>query len=150
MPNDRATDADAMNAVTLGVNVVRDRLSEKLNIAIAESASDALRLVRLLDAELLVTAARLPDAEPLQMIRRLRIARPWQKWVLATDYLSKAAEIEARSLGVTAIFGARPDVESLLTIASAIRTARLMQGPVQRTAPRATRNEPATRVLSSK
>lgn len=121
-------DVEAMNAVTVGVNLPRATPDPRLKISSAESASDALRLVRLLDAELLVTAATLPDGDPLQMIRKLRRARPWQKWVLASDELSAAEEIEARTLGVSAIVGAQPDVASLLSIASTVRRARLQCG----------------------
>lgn len=104
----------------------------RLRICSAESAAAALRLVRSLDADLLVTGMHLPDASPWQMVRRLRLARPWQKWALAAGALSDAQEIEARSLGVIAILGETPTVESLLMLASTIRNARIERNAQRR------------------
>lgn len=135
---------DSCSAVTVGIETPPLPDDARLRICSVKSAAEALRMVRKLDADLLVTGMQLPDASPWQMIRRLRIARPWQKWALTADALTTAQEIEARSLGVVAILGETPTVESLLMLASTIRDARVKRNTQRRTPP-----EPATRRLSN-
>ncbi len=140
---------ESCSAVTVGVETPAMRDDARLRLCSAESGAAALRLVRCLDADLLVTGMHLLDASPWQMIRWLRIARPWQKWALAADELTDAQEIEARSLGVVAILGATPTFESLLMLASKIRNARLEQSTQKWTAPQsATRRRSNERAMS--
>jgi hypothetical protein len=116
--------ADRLTAVTVGVTVSGMSAGAPLRIVSALDASSALRLVRNNNADLLVTGMRIGNEAPWSMIRRLRIARPWQHWALAADELSDADEIEARSLRVSAILGSAPDISALLALAESITGAR--------------------------
>jgi CheY-like chemotaxis protein len=85
----------------------------------ADSGKKALELLRMLRFDLLVTGDRLPDMPVGQLIRRVRVAWPWQKWAMVGSVLTAQDEIAARSLGAMAVFDAPPDWDAIGSLASA-------------------------------
>jgi hypothetical protein len=85
----------------------------------ADSGKKALELLRMLRFDLLVTGDHLPDMPVGQLIRRVRVAWPWQKWAMVGSELTAQDEIAARSLGAMAVFDAPPDWDAISSLASA-------------------------------
>jgi CheY-like chemotaxis protein len=83
----------------------------------AESGTKALELLRILRFDLLVTGDSLPDMAMSQLIRRVRVAWPWQKWAMVGSMLTSQDEIVARSLGAMAVFDAPADWDALASLA---------------------------------
>jgi hypothetical protein len=84
----------------------------------ADSGKKALELLRMLRFDLLVTGNRLPDMPISQLIRRVRVAWPWQKWAMVGSMISAHDEIAARTLGALAVFDAPPDWDALVSLAA--------------------------------
>jgi DNA-binding response OmpR family regulator len=83
----------------------------------ADSGKKALELLRMLRFDLLVTGDRLPDMPVTHLIRRVRIAWPWQKWAMVGAALTTEDEIAARTLGAMAVFDAPPDWDAISSLA---------------------------------
>lgn len=85
-------------------------------IMCAESGVHAIGMLRVSRFDLIATESRLPDICPLEMIRTIRTSRPSQKWVLIGSDISADEEVDARMLGVAAIFDQMPAVEDLIAL----------------------------------
>jgi len=114
-----------------GMNVSRDAAPEPIaestgaSFFHADSGKKALELLRMLRFDLLVTGDRLPDMPVTHLIRRVRIAWPWQKWAMVGAALTTEDEIAARTLGAMAVFDAPPDWDVLSALAATAAASRV-------------------------
>ncbi len=86
-------------------------------------AGDALELMKSHEFALVVVAAHPPDMPAWMLVRSIRTAWPWQKWIAAGIVHSQQDEVEARSLGVLRILDQLPGVAELGSVISRVRTS---------------------------
>ena len=98
----------------------------------ANSAAEALAILRLSRVDLLLSSLDVPDMSPWQLIRRVRASACAPRWALVASALSTADEIQARSLGAIAVLEQTPSGDALDALLARVRPA------AKRTAPKAT------------
>lgn len=79
----------------------------------AVDAEEAWRLVSSKPVDLLITDKNLPGMNGLELVRRVKLARPETAAVVITGYGSKEAAIEALELGVEAFIEKPFDIDAL-------------------------------------
>src|SRR5688572_17005400 len=82
--------------------------SETVDVRVAGTARETLAIMRLANVDLLLAGTRIPDMSIWAMIRRVRASRPGQRWAMVGADVTVTDEIQARSLGVVAMFDATP------------------------------------------
>jgi DNA-binding response OmpR family regulator len=93
----------------------------------ADSAQEALSILRLSHVDLLLTGLALPDMSPWQFLRRVRASADAPRWALIAAELSPADEIVARSLGAVAVLEQVPDTYDLLALLARVRRTSAAQ-----------------------
>lgn len=96
-------------------------VAEGLSLRSTATAAGAAAEMRAHRFDLLVVSTELPDLPVWTLLRRVRAARPSQKWALASDVIVDREEIEARSLGALAILPGRPTAAQLAALAASLR-----------------------------
>lgn len=79
----------------------------------ANSARQAIDLLRMLRFDLLITGKDLPDMPVFSFVSKVKSAWPWQKWALVSSDLTATEEVIVRTLGVTRIFDQKVEDEAL-------------------------------------
>jgi len=98
--------------------------SREIDVRVAGSAKETIAMMRLFDFDLLLAGNLIPDMSVWSMIRRIRSVHSDQRWALVSDNLSPADEIQARGLGVLAIFDTTPDCIRLCQLAGSLLNRR--------------------------
>ncbi len=92
----------------------------------AQSGREALKVMRMKQIDLLLAGLHLSDMSVWELIGKVRMLWPWQKWVLIADDLTEQDECVARRLGATGIFGTRlREMPEFFRLACRIRAGAL-------------------------
>ena len=98
------------------------------SISFTKTGRSAIGFLAITNVDLVVIDSSLPDMSPWDLVGKLRLAWPWQKWALVGVELTASDEARARELGVTGVFDGRPTRAMLGEFAKSLR---------RRTSPRA-------------
>ena len=90
----------------------------------AGDAREVLLRLRAAHVDLLLTGPTVGATPFDSLMRRVRAVRPAQKWALVAPDVGPESEIEARSLGVLAIFDGPPSAAQLREIFRQLRPLR--------------------------
>lgn len=93
---------------------------ELISVGHAETAHRALELMQLLHYDLVVVSAAVSDMTVWNLVQRMRVLAPWQKWLLVGPSISTEAEIAARALGAIAVIDEPGDWRELTQMAQAV------------------------------
>ena len=93
--------------------------SSDIRMRIAGTGREVLAMSRVLNFDLLMTGAAIPDMSVWSLIQRIRRQSNNQKWVLVAPELTPEDQIKAWSLGVLAIFDQPPESADLEQVLSA-------------------------------
>lgn len=105
-------------------------------ISFAKTGQSAIGFLAITSVDLVVIDSRLPDMSPWDLVAKLRLAWPWQKWALVGMELTDADEARARELGVTGVFDGHPTEAMLGELANSLRRRT---SPMQELIPTPTR-----------
>ena len=105
----------------------------QVDLMTADTGGRAIELLRMLKFDLVVIGQQLADMPVWNLVQRMRMAMPGQKWAFVGREIPPREEVMARSLGVVGVFDADADWSELLHVATRIhqRTGALIR---QRTA----------------
>lgn len=96
----------------------------------ANSAAQALSILRLARVDLLLSGLDVPDMSPWQFIRRVRALASAPRWALvASSALSSGDEIQARSLGAIAVLEQMPHAAALDALLHRVRRTSKRPAP---------------------
>lgn len=109
--------------------------SEQVEMHRVDSARAAIELLRMVDFDLLLVGSDVTDGSPMDCVKRIRAARPRQRWALVGTEITDEDEIAARTMGATCVLDAPPSDE---------RLAEILGAPRRRTASVARRGAAAT------
>jgi hypothetical protein len=88
---------------------------------LAADARGVLLALRATPIDLLLTGESLGGEPFTSLVQRVRLVRPGQKWALVAPEIDEAREIDARALGVLAIFQGPPSAAQLCEILARLR-----------------------------
>lgn len=86
-----------------------------------ELGREALEILRLVKIDLVVTTLYVPDMSIWDLIGKIKMAWPWQRWALVCDEFTTQEEIRARTLGVSRMFYTTPDITELYSLTGSVK-----------------------------
>jgi hypothetical protein len=92
----------------------------QVDLMTAETGGRAIELLRMLKFDLVVIGQQLADMPVWNLVQRMRMTMPGQKWAFVGREIGSREEIMARSLGVVGVFDADADWSELLHVATRI------------------------------
>ena len=92
----------------------------QVDLMTAETGGRAIELLRMLKFDLVVIGQKLADMPVWNLVQRMRMAMPNQKWAFVGRGIGTREEVMARSLGVVGVFDADADWSELLHVAAQI------------------------------
>ena len=92
----------------------------QVDLMTADTGGRAIELLRMLKFDLVVISQTLGDMQVWNLVRRMRMAMPNQKWAFVGREIGARDEVMARSLGVVGVFDAEADWSQLLHVAAEI------------------------------
>jgi hypothetical protein len=92
----------------------------QVDLMTADTGGRAIELLRMLKFDLVVVGERLADMPVWNLVQRIRMTMPGQKWALVARNLGPREEVMARSLGVVGVFDADQDWSELMHVADRI------------------------------
>jgi DNA-binding NarL/FixJ family response regulator len=114
---------ESMSLLAVGMRTLPEE-TRGIDLRSAETAREVIAMMRLVDFDLLLAGPAIPDMNVWSMIRRIRSVHSDQKWVLVNENLTPTDEIQARTLGVLAIFDTTPDCLRLCELAGRLMDRR--------------------------
>lgn len=126
-------EVDTPNVLAVGARLanlarakaVRDVSAEQTSLAEVGTAREALSLLRVVPFDLVAVGDDMSDATVLQFARRLRQAKPWQKWLVVSDAAMESdEEVMLRTLGAIAILDGPDAWQEVVNVARRLRRAR--------------------------
>jgi len=92
----------------------------QVDLITADTGGRAIELLRMLKFDLVVIGQQLADMPVWNLVQRMRLAMPGQKWAFVGKEIAPREEVMARSLGVVGVFDAEADWSELLHVATQI------------------------------
>ncbi len=98
----------------------------QVDLVTADTGGRAIELFRMLKFDLVIVNQQLADMPVWNLVQRMRLVMPGQKWAFVGREIGPREEVMARSLGVIGVFDAEADWSELLHVATQIhqRSAR--------------------------
>src|SRR3954469_1489694 len=96
----------------------------QVDLVTADTGGRAIELLRMLKFDLVVIGQQLADMPVWNLVQRIRISMPGQKWAFVGKEIGPREEVMARSMGVVGVFDAEADWSSLLDVATQIHQRR--------------------------
>lgn len=106
-----------------------------LRVQLASDSPSLLAALRASRIDLILLGVDLPDMPWPALMRRVRAARPQQKWALVAPSIEPSQEIQARALGALALLECVPDYSTILNIVQRGRPHGRVPPPAPITAP---------------
>jgi DNA-binding response OmpR family regulator len=114
------TQTEQASILVIGTDVAPEHKELAGEVMTADTGRRAIELLRMLKFDLVVISHPLPDMPAWNLIQRVRMTMPWQKWALVGREISQRDELTARSLGVVGVFDQDSDWPEILHVAAAI------------------------------
>jgi len=92
----------------------------QVDLMTADTGGRAIELLRMLKFDLVVIGQQLADMPVWNLVQRIRLAMPGQKWAFVGKEIGPREEVLARSLGVVGVFDSEADWSELLHVAAQI------------------------------
>jgi DNA-binding response OmpR family regulator len=104
----------------------------QVDLMTADTGGRAIELLRMLKFDLVVIGQQLADMPVWNLVQRIRLAMPGQKWAFVGKEIGPREEVLARSLGVIGVFDSEADWSELLHVAAQIhrRTGAANRGRI--------------------
>ena len=114
------TQTQQASILVIGTDVAPEHQDLAGEVMTADTGRRAIELLRMLKFDLVVISHPLPDMPAWNLIQRIRMTMPWQKWALVGREISQRDELMARSLGVVGVFDQDSDWPEVMHVAAAI------------------------------
>lgn len=92
----------------------------QVDLVTADTGVRAIELLRMLKFDLVVIGQQLADMPVWNLVKRIRMTLPRQKWAFVGRDIGQREEVMARSMGVVGVFDADADWSELLHVAARI------------------------------
>jgi DNA-binding response OmpR family regulator len=107
-------------------------VNAQVDLITADTGGRAIELLRMLKFDLIVIGQKLTDMPVWNLVQRIRMTMPGQKWAFVGRDIDQREEVMARSLGVVGVFDAESDWNELLLVADRIHRRASGSGQAER------------------